>query len=260
MTARLDGLTVVVTRPAAQSAPLLQRLRQAGAQCIACPTLQIVPLALAPAVLERLRTRRWDWAIFTSANAVDYGIAQLPAGAAARCAAIGRATAAALGRRNVPVAAQPGGATSESLLELPAFADLAGRGVLLVKGSGGRGLLREALAARGAEVLEVAVYRREAVAPTPAAVAALAAALADDRRDFVVTATSVEVLQSLLEHAPAEIAPALARSTLLVPGPRVAAAAAALGWSGQVVQATTAEDDAMFTALARMSGPSPAAC
>ena len=66
----------------------------------------------------------------------------------------------------MPVAAQPAGATSESLLDLPGFADLAGRGVLLVKGSGGRELLREALAARGAEVLDVAVYRREAVAPT----------------------------------------------------------------------------------------------
>jgi uroporphyrinogen-III synthase len=254
VTARLDGLTVVVTRPAQQAGALLARLQQSGARCIACPTLQIERLAPAANVLERLRARRWDWAVFTSVNAVVHGLGQLPPDFAARCAAIGRATAAALVRHGLPVAAQPEGATSESLLGLPLFSDLAGRGVLLVKGSGGRGLLRDALTARGAEVLEFDVYRRTAVAPSTTAATALAEALADDRRTLVVTVTSVEVLQSLLAHAGADIAPALRRRTLLVPGPRVAAAAAALGWSGPIVQAATAEDDAMAAALARLSG------
>jgi hypothetical protein len=41
----------------------------------------------------------------------------------------------------------------------------------------------------------------------------------------------------------------------------VAAAAASLGWRGEVVQAPTAEDDAMLSALQRyVTGPTRDAC
>jgi uncharacterized protein (TIGR00369 family) len=46
---------------------------------------------------------------------------------------------------------------------------------------------------------------------------------------------------------------------LLVPGPRVAAAAASLGWQGSIVAAATAEDEAMFAALTRLAAGSPPA-
>ena len=249
MTLPLDGVTIVVTRPAAQAGRFLELARAAGAACIPYPTLQTDRIALDDTTRAQLQSRAWDWAIFTSANAVESALDQCPAPLAARHAAVGRATARTLERHGVKVDACPGSANSEGLLELREFAELAGRGVLLVKGSGGRELLRDTLRARGAGVLELEVYRRSVTTPTAAATAQLHAALTS-ASPLVVVVTSAEVLQSLLEHVASDDAARLRSRTLLVPGPRVGAAAAHLGWTGPVVAAATAEDEAMLAALA----------
>jgi uroporphyrinogen-III synthase len=246
----LDGVTVVVTRPAAQSARFIELATTAGARCLAYPTLLIEPLALAPATAAQLQQRNWDWAIFTSTNAVSLALANLARPLAAKHAAIGRATARALEQAGLRVDARPGNATSEGLLALPEFAQIAGRGVLLVKGAGGRDLLPSELRVRGATVLELEVYRRAVVEPEPAAVAALHEALASGRR-VVVTVTSAEILRALLEHVATGDAEALRRQPLVVPGSRVALEAMRQDWTGPVTQAATAEDEAMIAALVR---------
>jgi uroporphyrinogen-III synthase len=248
VTLPLDGVTIVVTRPAAQASRFLELARAAGAACILYPTLQIDRIALDDATLAQLQSRAWDWAIFTSANAVESALEQCPTPLAARHAAVGRATARTLEQHGVKVQACPASANSEGLLELPELAALAGRGVLLIKGSGGRELLRDALRARGADVLELEVYRRSVTAPTATAAAQLHAALTG-ASPLVVVVTSAEVLQSLLEHVASDDAARLRSRTLLVPGPRVAAAGVRLGWTGPVVAAATAEDEAMLAAL-----------
>ena len=144
MTRPLDGITVVVTRPAAQAGRFLELARAAGAACIPYPTLQIDRIALDDETRARLRSRSWDWAIFTSSNAVESALEQYPSPLAMRQAAVGRATARTLEQHGIKVDARPESANSEGLLELPEFAGLAGRGVLLVKGSGGRDVLRDA--------------------------------------------------------------------------------------------------------------------
>jgi len=255
VTLPLDGVTIVVTRPAAQASRLLELARAAGAACVPYPTLQIDPIALDDATCAHLKSRAWDWAIFTSANAVESALEQCSAPLAARHAAVGRATARTLEQHGIKVDACPESANSEGLLELQEFAALAGRGVLLVKGSGGRELLRDALRARGADVLELAVYRRSVAAPTAEAAAQLHAALTS-AGPLVVAVTSAEVLQSLLEHVASDDAARLRSRTLLVPGPRVAAAGARLGWTGPVVAAATAEDEAMLAALTGLAAGS----
>jgi uroporphyrinogen-III synthase len=252
VTRPLDGITVVVTRPAAQAGRFLELARAAGAACIPYPTLQIDRIALDDATRAQLRSRAWDWAIFTSTNAVESALEQCPTPLAARHAAVGRATARALEQHGITVDACPASASSEGLLELPEFATLAGRGVLLVKGSGGREMLRDALRARGADVLEVEVYRRSVAAPTAAAVAQLHDALTTTV-PLVVVVTSVEVLQSLLENVADDDQARLRSGTLLVPGPRVAAASVRLDWTGPVVTAATAEDETMLAALRRLA-------
>ena len=239
MTLPLDGVTIVVTRPAAQASRLLELARAAGAACVPYPTLQIDPIALDDATCARLQS----------------ALEQCPAPLAARHAAVGRATARALEQHGITVDACPESANSEGLLELQEFAALAGRGVLLVKGSGGRELLRDALRARGADVLELAVYRRSVTAPTAAAAAQLHSALTS-AGPLVVAVTSAEVLQSLLEHVASDDAARLRSRTLLVPGPRVAAAGTRLGWTGPVVAAATAEDEAMLAALTGLAAGS----
>jgi uroporphyrinogen-III synthase len=259
VTGTLEGITVVVTRPATQAGRFLEIARAAGARCIEYPTLQIDRVELDAGTVARVCAHPWDWAIFTSANAVESALGQLPWPLAARHAAIGRATARALESRGIAVDARPASASSEGLLALPEFAELAGHRVLLVKGSGGRELLRDAAAARGAVVLELEVYRRSAAHPTTSAASGLHSALTGAGR-VVIAVTSAETLKSLLDHVAANDAPRLRSQTLLVPGPRVAAAAASLGWQGSIVEAATAEDEAMLAALTKLAaGSLPAA-
>ena len=69
-----------------------------------------------------------------------------------------------------------------------------------------------------------------------------------------VAVTSGEVLGALLEAAPDGRLPTLRDAALLVPGERVAASARNLGWRGPLIVAPSAEDGAMFAALAKHSG------
>jgi uroporphyrinogen-III synthase len=119
--------------------------------------------------------------------------------------------------------------------------------------------LRDALRARGADVLELEVYRRAVASPTATATERLHLALSSAGL-LVVAVTSAEVLQSLLDQVAGDEAARLRSRTLLVPGPRVAAAAVQLGWTGPVVEAATAEDEAMLDALRGLAtGPAPPA-
>jgi uroporphyrinogen-III synthase len=254
VTAPLAGITLVVTRPAAQAGHFIELANSLGARCIAFPTLEIEPLAADPATRARLCSHAWDWAIFTSANAVDYGWAALAETTVARFAAVGRATARALEARGCDVDARPDSANSEGLLALPEFQEVAGQRCVLVKGSGGRDLMQRELAARGAEVLELAVYRRRLAAPSRSAFEDLQLALRTPGNWIAVT--SVEVLEALLELVGDESRASLLGSALLVPGERVAAAAGGLGWRGPVAVARTAEDAAMVDALrSYLKGP-----
>ncbi|MDH5175140.1 MAG: uroporphyrinogen-III synthase [Gammaproteobacteria bacterium] len=260
MNRTLDGVTVVVTRPAAQSARFIELATAAGATCLAYPTLLIEPLALAPETLAQLQQRRWDWAVFTSTNAVSLALANVARPLAAKNAAVGRATARALEQAGVTVDARPENATSEGLLALPEFAQMTGRSVLLVKGAGGRDLLPTELRIRGAAVLELEVYRRVVSEPTAAAAAALHDALGSGR-PVIVTVTSAEILRALLDGVASADAARLREQPLVVPGSRVALEALRQGWTGPLTHAATAEDEAMISALARAAatGPPPAA-
>ena len=74
----------------------------------------------------------------------------------------GQGTARALRRHGIrmPLTPSLSQQDSEGLLEHPALHDLHGRRVGLIGAAGGRGLLRERMGARGAQLHEVHVYRR----------------------------------------------------------------------------------------------------
>jgi uroporphyrinogen-III synthase len=253
VTPALEGIIVVVTRPARQAGRFLALLQDAGAAAILLPVIEIEPIELDAPSRARLAPDDFDWTIYTSANAVDGSLQQLPPPSRTRVAAIGHATARALGEQGIRVDAVPQGTSdSEGLLALAPFADLRGQRVLILKGAGGRTLLREELARRGAEVVLGEVYRRRPAVADPVALDALRAASGSTR--LVVAVTSSEVLGALLNSAPDDRLPRLRDATLLVPGERVATAAREIGWRGALIVATSAEDGAMLAALARHSG------
>lgn len=249
MTRPLAGLTVVVTRPEHQAARFTDLAVTRGAGAVALPALAIDFVALDADARAALAPDAHDWAIYTSANAVEAAARSLPAPGRCRVAAVGRATARALAAKGIRVDAVPAErADSEGLLALPAFADVRGLRVLVLRGVGGRELLRDELAKRGAHVTIGELYRRRPAAADPAALAALAAA-AGPEAQVVVAVTSVEVLDGLLALLPAGLAARLRRAPLLLPGERVAAAARDRGWTGELIVAPTAEDGAMIAAL-----------
>jgi len=249
----LAGRTIVVTRPARQSAAIATALRELGAEVVEFPSIRIVPVP--PQVTDAaVVVDDFDWVIYTSVNAVAFAGRRIGAPARAQVAAIGPATAQALVRAGIRVAAQPQrGADSEGLLALPVFAAPGGLRILIVRGAGGRDVLKNELAQRGASVEVVELYRRAPETPTPAAMAELARALASGR--VVIAVSSVDVVRALVGMVPAALDASLRAATLVVPGPRVAASARELGWQGALIESAGAEDAAMVRAIVEQARP-----
>jgi len=252
----LAGLQLVVTRPAAQAAPFIALAEAAGATCIALPALQMEPVLLAEPQRTELLNTPWDWTIYTSVNAVTEAARQLPGLSSARVAAVGGATARALAAQGKQVDVVPAGrADSEGLLHSPRFAQPRARRMLIVKGVGGRDLLRAELTRRGAVVEVAELYRRRQADPPATALATLHDALTKESR-LAVVVTSGEILEALLRIVPPADVVALRATTLFVPGSRVAGTATRLGWTGRIVGAATAEDQAILQAVLATEGRS----
>lgn len=223
--AGLQGLCVLVTRPADQSEALCRLLEAQGAQVARLP-LQAIESARQPAVAARALQagRDADAWIFTSANAVRFA-RQLDAGVWPQCIAVGPATAAALVQIGVAVERPEEVHTSEGVLALPALQEVRNRTVLLVTGENGRDAIESGLQARGARVLRVEVYRRVALPHTGDAVAQALHGV------HAVIVTSGEALRRLVDLMPGAAGVDLMRLRLVVPSRRVLEQALELGFT-----------------------------
>jgi uroporphyrinogen-III synthase len=190
----------------------------------------------------------FDLIVFVSANAVRFGAALLQQRRDLPLAAIGPATARALNHSGYRVAVQPEQYDTEGLLQHPRLQHLAGDRVLLIQGRDGRPLLQQELERRGAHVLSLEVYERVPAPVSPAALAALQDALAAGELQ-VVTATSLGVGERLLELAPAPLRSALERTVWLVPSARVASGLRERGLNAALLQASSAQDQDLVSAL-----------
>jgi uroporphyrinogen III methyltransferase / synthase len=167
----LFGRRVVVTRARAQASTLVEKLRALGAETIELPTIEI-----AGEPLHGLMPAAYDWVAFTSVNAVERvfaGLRDARAFGAARVAAVGPGTAAALAARGVVADLVPQSAVAEALVE--AFPAGAGR-VLLPQAASARPVLADGLRAKGWAVDVVEAYRTVPARPSDDALAAAAKA------------------------------------------------------------------------------------
>ena len=135
---------------------------------------------------------------------------------------------------------------SEGLLALPALQALAGRSVGLVTAPGGRGLLADALVARGANLLRANVYTRVADTITPASWQRLSSALARPARTLLAL-SSGEALQLLLAQVPANLADALREARVVAASERLAQLARDAGFA-HVSTASSARPAALVSA------------
>ena len=156
-------MRAVITRAAHQAEELASPLREHGFDVISLPLIELVPpLNPEPLKLAALDADKYDWVIFTSANAVDAFYEELRCAAntvRGRIAAVGPATRQAAEQKGFTVNLVPGKYVAESLLEAFGAVDLAGKRLLIPCAAGARDLIPTELRKRGAIVDVVEAYR-----------------------------------------------------------------------------------------------------
>jgi uroporphyrinogen-III synthase len=228
VTGALNDAGIVITRPARQAAGLAREIAALGGRPLVFPAIVILPPADAAALRAvQWELARYDIAIFVSANAVEYGVGD-PAAWPAHILTLapGPGTAAALAAVGIANARVPATTMdSEGLLALPELLDVTGKRIVIFRGSGGRELLRTALKARGATVVQVECYRR---AKPQSGAAGLIDAWREKRVD-AVTLTSGEGLDNLWTILGNEGRAHLGATPAFVPHASIAERAKALG-------------------------------
>ena len=226
----LAGRGIVVTRPAHQAAHLADLIHAAGGTPILFPTIEIVEVADKQPLLTLIdRLDDFDCAIFISPSAVNMAMSTIRARRALpphlKLAAIGSGGVRELGNFGLTGAIAPAVRfDSEALLDLPEMRGVAGRHIVIFRGQGGRELLGDTLAARGARVEYAECYRR--VRPQVDAAPLL---LAWERTKLhAVVVTSSEALRNLFELVGERGRPQLRNTPLFVSHPRIEQAARAL--------------------------------
>ena len=226
----LQHWCVLSLRPRGQHAGLRAAAARSGAR-----TLALSPFAIEAG--DDPTTRRAlahalaaDIVLYTSPNAVAAAAAlrSLKPRRGQVVLVVGSGTRRALRRHGVDAGA-PSRMDSEGLLAMPELAEVGGRRIGLVTGSGGRGMLAPALRARGAEVLRADVYARLPLSPAPAALEKLRAALADPAH-VLLALGSGEALQALLAGLPEALRKPFARIAVVAASARLADAARDAGF------------------------------
>lgn len=244
---------IVVTRAAAQAAPLLDKLRAAGAIPVATPAIQILPPDDATPLRDALsRLADFDWLIVTSSNGVRALLALRDASAdwpaSLRVAAVGSGTVRTFSDAHIRVDFQPSTALADALgRELPLTP---GDAVLWPRGDLAATDLSSALAARGARVTDVVAYRTVADIGLLGIVDALR-----DRRVDAITFSSASTVRHVVEGLAAagvriDKLPNDTRPLIVCIGPVTAAAARECNLPVDGI-ADPSDDDGLVAALIR---------
>lgn len=247
----------------------IRALRDGGIDASGLRVLQLRALpaaAVQPALAVAHGARRWlfsspaavrhlkciDARLGATLFAVDGALHQ--AARRGRVFAPGPGTAAALADLGVePVQLPAARFDSEGLLALPALAAPLDGVIAIVGAPGGRGLLQQVLADRGATILSLHVYRREPALPSASERAAL-----HDAAHPLLLATSLAALRRLPLALPRQLFARLAADApLVVASERIAAAARAAGFRHCHVAGSAMASD-LVTAIRRLGGASDA--
>lgn len=165
MSLPLEGKRVLITRPEGQAPEFAEQLRRLGAEPLVLPTIAVLPPESWERIDEAIRNlQQFHWVVFTSVNGVQSFVGRMQATntpvsllAGCRLAAIGPATARALEQ----VCRAPDVVPNEFLSDAvpDALGEVKGLRILLPRADIARKAMAEELRRRGAEVVELAVYR-----------------------------------------------------------------------------------------------------
>ncbi len=240
-----------MTRPAGQAEELCTALGRLGYRVHHQPLLELEPIEeLGPGQRRiAMQLDLYQHVIFVSANAVRFGMdcladywPQVPVGL--NWYAVGGATASLLETYGI-AAISPGEVmSSEGLLALGPLQSVEGHRVLIVRGEGGRTLLRDQLTGRGALVEELACYRRKCPVLPPGALSTLL----EESGIQLILVSSGEAMANLQALLSPQESTKFRHIGLLVPSQRVASRAAVEGFD-HVLVADNASDAAMIRAV-----------
>lgn len=236
----LFGKRALVTRTRTQASALSDRLARLGAQPIELPTIEIQPLEDYAELDKALNNAcKYDWAVFSSANAVDIVFDRIDALEldarmlhGVQIAAIGPATKRRLRERGVIADFMPASFVAESAVDELKSLGMAGKRALLPQAEIARDVLRQGLAGIGASVNAIAVYRTV----TPKNTAERLQDILSDGID-IATFTSSSTVANLVELLGGDTS-ALKDATIACIGPITAERAAALGLNVDIVAST----------------------
>jgi uroporphyrinogen-III synthase len=158
-----DTGTILVTRSEPGASELEAALQEAGYTVRRCPVLEIRRIDDPASESAIAELDRFDTAICVSGHAARFALDLIDAAWRQRpeltWIAVGGATVRALADRGV-AAQRPATESSEGILALAALGRPAGKRVLICAGRGGRPLLAQELARRGANVTSLMLYAR----------------------------------------------------------------------------------------------------
>lgn len=162
----LAGKTILITRPVEQARTLARLIRDAGGEPIIFPAIEIRPPSYPSRLRETLsRPDQFDLAIFISPTAVESAWNYIDSSwfgpSSMKVAAIGQGTARALREHGIEdIIAPSEKSDSEALLALPELQEVQRKNIVIFRGEGGRELLAQTLAERGAKVEHAECYLR----------------------------------------------------------------------------------------------------
>lgn len=226
-------MAVLITRPDERGKQLVAMLNQSGIVALHLPLFTLEAgdeLVQLPAQLNQLNSG--DYVLAVSKSAVDFAAETLKATGFhwredLHFFTVGRGTAqhfACQSERNIryPLESE----TSEGLLQLPEMQDLQGKQILILRGNGGRAFFREQAESRGAQVSLLECYRREPIVYNNEEQISLCKRAGVD----TIVATSLEILQALMDFVPQNEQDWLKSCRLITVSPRIARAAKQGGW------------------------------
>ena len=240
-------MTVLVTRPGSEGQSLCQQLADEGIQAIHHPLIRIVDNPLLSDLSTQLSHS--DIIIAVSHHAVTAAQSILSKTSSIWPSSplylgVGQKTAHVLSKVCKQKVNYPQVSDSEHLLKLTELNGVNNKFILILRGNGGRELIRDSLLNRGAQVSYCETYRREYIP------------ICDhntyqtwiNRKTSKVVITSQEQLEYLCSITPDEYLAWLSTRQLFVPSQRIADRAQQLGFSN-VTNTQSAANQILLAAL-----------
>lgn len=241
----LTNLSLLITRPQVQSEALKKKIEACHGKGVILPLLEIVPLRPENFLLQQPT----QLVIFTSRQAVKHSQKQIQqikhASHPMTVIAVGPGTQEDLAQQGIAslIPAQKN-YNSEGILALSILKNIKSKHVVIIGGEGGRTLLPQVLADRGAIVSKLEVYRRQC----PQLSSEQFEEIIRSEKIDVILATSSESLINLLTLWQQNISCSL---PLLVISDRMVTVAQRYGYHGELIQADSASDTAIIKALSQ---------